>query len=134
MYAQIKKGAVVLESSNEILVDVPLSASWSPLVFLSEEVSNQATPVSYQLEVSCSDNWNASANPSWTQLSQESGDGTVNLTAHLEAYPSAPVTYLGTISIQTPEEQAGMQVVWRSPTEPCGEAKCLWYANNDRED
>jgi hypothetical protein len=111
VYAQIKKGAVVLESRDEILVDVPLSASWSPLVFLSEEVSSQATPVSYQLEVSCSDNWNASANPSWTQLSQEGGIGTANLTANLEVHPSILATYLGTISIQTPEEQAGMQVV-----------------------
>jgi hypothetical protein len=109
--AQIKKGTVVLESSDEILVDVPLYTSWSPLVFLSEEVSSQAIPESYQLEVSCCDSWSANANPSWVKLSQESGLGATSLTAYLEGYPSTPGTYLGTISIQPSAEQDDMQVV-----------------------
>jgi len=111
VYAQIKKGAVVLESSDEILVDMPLSASPSLLVFLSEEGSSEAIPESYLLEISCCDNWNASANPSWIKLSEESGSGATNLTAYLEGYPSTPGTYLGTISIQASAEQADMQVV-----------------------
>jgi hypothetical protein len=111
VYAQIKKGAVVLESSDEILVDMPLSTSPSLLLFLSSEGSSQAIPESYNLDVSCCDSWNAGTNPSWIKLSQESGIGTTSLTVHLEGYPSATGTYLGTISIQTSTEQADMQIV-----------------------
>jgi len=105
VYAQIKKNGVVLESSDEIVVDLPLSATPSLLIFLSQQGSGSTVPVSYQLLINCCDEWSASANQSWIKLQDTSGVGTGPTMVYLQGQPTTTGSYPGTITIETEHTQ-----------------------------
>jgi uncharacterized protein YkwD len=100
VHAQIKKGSVTLESSDEIYVDIPLSVAPSMLVFLSEQGSG-TVPGSYQLQIDCCDQWSATAIPTWIKLSEDAGIGTTQTKVYLQGQPTIPGSYSGTITIET---------------------------------
>jgi uncharacterized protein YkwD len=100
VYAQIRNNGVVLESSDEIYVDIPLSVAPSVLMFLSEQGSG-TVPGSYQLQITCCDQWTASPSKSWIKLSEAAGVGTTQTTVYLEDLPTAPGPHFGAITIDT---------------------------------
>jgi uncharacterized protein YkwD len=101
VYAQIRKGTVTLESSDEIMVDMPLSVAPSALLFLSQQGSGTAVPGSYQLQIDCCDQWSASAIPSWIKLTSTAGVGAGQTTVYLQGLPTTPGPYFGAITIET---------------------------------
>lgn len=101
VYAQIKKNGVVLESSDEIVVDIPLSVAPSLLIFLSQQGSGSTVPGSYQLQIDCCDQWSASASQSWIKLTQATGAGTAETTVYLQDQPTTSGSHFGTITIET---------------------------------
>jgi uncharacterized protein YkwD len=110
VYAQIRKGGVVLESSDEIAVDIPLSVNPSQLVFLSEQGSGSTVPGSYPLEIVCCDQWTATPSESWIKLTEASGTGTSQTEVYLQGQPTNPGTYYGTITVQMESSQEETQV------------------------
>jgi hypothetical protein len=100
VYAQIRKGAVTLESSDEIMIDILLSASPSELVFLSQQGSGWTAPPSYQVDIACCDEWIAYADQTWIKLTDTAGVGGGQTTVYLQGYPTTPGFYYGTITIE----------------------------------
>ena len=114
VYARIRRGGVVLENSDEIVVDMPLSAGPRILVFLSDQGSSPAIPESYQLDISCCDQWTASANQGWITVLNTSGTGpSSEATVSVNGYPTDPGTYLGTVTVETltSPEQVALPVI-----------------------
>jgi hypothetical protein len=100
VYAEIRKNGVVLGSSDEIMVDIPLSVSPTQLVFLSQQGSGSTVPSSYLLNIICCDQWNAYADQSWIKLTGASGTGSGQTTVYLQGQPTSPGFYYGTITIE----------------------------------
>jgi hypothetical protein len=110
VYAEIRKGGVILDSSDEIMVDIPLSVSPSPLIFLSEQGSEATVPATYQLQITCCDQWTATPNKSWIRLTQSCGTGSSQIGVYLHDPPTAPDTHSGTITVQTQHSQEQIEV------------------------
>jgi uncharacterized protein YkwD len=110
VYAEITKGGVILDSSDEIFVDIPLTANPSQMVFLYEQGSGSTVPQSYPLEIAYCDQWTATTSESWIKLTQASGTGTSQTEVYLQGQPTAPHTYYGAITIETAGSQEETQV------------------------
>ncbi len=110
VYARITDGLAVLQTSDQIHVDIPLSTQPSPLVFFSEQGTTPTIPASYQLQITCCDSWSATANRTWIQLSGDSGTGSGEATVSLEGFPTNPGTHTGTITVQTQTSQEQVNV------------------------
>jgi hypothetical protein len=110
VYAQIKKGWTILESSDEIVVDIPLSVKPSSMLFLSEQGSESTVPGSYPLHITCCDQWTANPSQGWIKLTEAAGTGTSETEVYLQGQPTSPGKYYGTITVQTEHSQEQIQV------------------------
>jgi hypothetical protein len=110
VYARITDGSAVLQTSDQIHVDIPLSTQPSTLVFFSEQGATPTIPASYQLQITCCESWSATANRTWIQLSGDSGIGSGEATVSLEGFPTNPGTHTGTITVQTQTSQEQVNV------------------------
>jgi uncharacterized protein YkwD len=100
VYAQIRRGSVVLESSDSIYLDVHLSVVPETLVFLLVQGSGSTTPAEYELSIDASGGWVASADQAWIKLSAASGSDEATVTVYLEGFPTSVGTYTGTITVE----------------------------------
>jgi hypothetical protein len=100
VYAQIRKGAVTLDSSDQIMIDILLSASPSQLLFLTQQGSGWTAPPSYQVDIACCDEWIAYADQTWIKLTDTAGVGSGQTTVYLQGMPTTPGLYYGTITIE----------------------------------
>jgi uncharacterized protein YkwD len=110
VYAQIRQGAVILESSDEIFVDIPFSVKPSLLIFLSEQGSGSTVPESYQLQITCCDQWTASASQGWIKVTEDAGTGTGETTVYLQGQPTTEGSYSGAITIETEHTEEATEV------------------------
>lgn len=113
VYAQIRRGSTVLESSDEIHIDIHLSVQPNPLIFLSEQGWTTAIPDSYQLHIASCDNWSAQPSEPWIKLSDDTGTGPGEVAVNLQDFPTNPGLYTGTVTVvaETTQEQVDLQVV-----------------------
>lgn len=89
--AQIGNGPTVLESSDQIHVDIPFSASPGLPIFLSELAATPTVPESYAFRMECCHNWTAQADRTSIKLSDYGGAGpTGEITACLRDLPTSP--------------------------------------------
>jgi uncharacterized protein YkwD len=100
VYAQIRRGSVVLESSDSIHLDVHLSVMPKSLVFLFVQESASTTPAEYQMSIDASGDWVASADQDWIRLSEAAGSEQATVTVHLAGFPTGVGTHTGTITVE----------------------------------
>jgi hypothetical protein len=100
VYAQIRRGSAVLESSDSIYLDVHLSVVPRSLVFLFVEGSASTLPVVYQMDIDSSGAWSVSTDQDWIKLSEAAGSDQATVTVHLEGFPAQTGTHTGTITVQ----------------------------------
>jgi len=84
------------------------------LILLSDQGSSPAIPESYQLDISCCDQWTASANQGWITVLNTSGTGpSSEATVSVNGYPTDRGTYLGTVTVETltSPEQVALPVI-----------------------
>jgi hypothetical protein len=98
VYAQVRQGSTVLESSDSIHV-LPPEVSPDQVLFLSVQGSEPTTPVEYGIDIDTSGNWSASANRGWIKLSQDSGSGDATVEVRVGDLPPSLGTYTGTITV-----------------------------------
>ena len=101
VYAQVRAGSTVVESSDSIHIPPPPVVSPSYLLFLSEQGSTPTTPVEYLMTIDSQSSWNASADRAWIKLSDTGGpSGSSVVSAHLEGFPTSVGSYAGTITVE----------------------------------
>ena len=112
VHSQIKRGSTVLESMDEIHLDIHLRVNPTTLVYLWSKGSADTVPVEYELGIDTSDSWTAVPDQDWIKLSQSSGTGqaTVNVYLYLEGFPTGAGIRSGTIIVQTPQVTVEVQV------------------------
>lgn len=96
VYAQIRQGSTILESSDSIHINPPPEVSPDQMVFLSVNGSGTTVPTEYWLDIYTSGNWTASASPSWIKLGQTSGSGDATVKVWLQGFQPP---YTGTITV-----------------------------------
>jgi len=114
VYAQIKQGATILETSDEIHLDASLTAQPNPLLFLSEQGATPTIPESYWLAIASCDSWSADAFETWIALSDTNGTGlSSGTTVRLQGFPQSAGIRTGTITVETTttQEQVQIQVI-----------------------
>jgi uncharacterized protein YkwD len=99
VYAQVKRGSTVLESSDSIEINPPPKVSPGQVVFLSVHGSGTTTPLEYEIAIDTSGNWSASANQTWIKLSDDSGSGDATVQVRVAGFPSGVGTYTGKIIV-----------------------------------
>jgi uncharacterized protein YkwD len=100
VWAQIRRGSTVLESSDSIYLDLPLGVTPDSLVFLSVQGSEPTIPIGYGVYIDTWADWTGSADQGWIRLSQGAGTGQSTVAIHLEGFPTAEGTHTGTITIK----------------------------------
>jgi hypothetical protein len=113
VYAEIKQGSMVLEASDEIHLDVPLTVLPNPLIFLSEQGATPTVPQSYWLAIAACETWSAEADETWIKLGDTTGTGlSSGTTVYLQGFAQTPPVQTGTITVQTEtsQEQVDVQV------------------------
>ena len=112
VYAEVTNGPTTLQSSDDIHVDVPLSARPDLMVFLSEQGSAETVPASYQMAITCCESWSTNVTEDWIRLNQGAGSGPANVTANLdEGLPTDPGVHYATITVETSQGQVNVQVI-----------------------
>jgi hypothetical protein len=99
VYAQVRQGSTVLESSDSIHINLPPEVSPDQVLFLSVQGAQPTTPAEYWIDIDTSGNWTASANQSWIKLGQYSGSGDASVRAWVQGFPTSLPTYTGTITV-----------------------------------
>ena len=99
VYAQVRQGSTVLESSDNIHINLPPEVSPDQAVFLSVQGAVPTTPAEYGIDIDTSGNWSASANQIWIKLGQYSGSGDATVEVRVEDFPTSLGTYTGTITV-----------------------------------
>jgi uncharacterized protein YkwD len=100
VYAQIKRGATVLESSDSIHLDMPLRVVPDSVVFLSAQGSTPTVPAQYKVTIDTWADWTASADEGWIRLSDAAGSGPSTLLVHLEGFPTVVGRHTGMITVE----------------------------------
>jgi hypothetical protein len=99
VYAQLRQGSTVVESSDSIHLHLPPTVSPDYLLFLWAQGSGPTIPPQYWMEIGTGANWSASANRSWIKLSDGSGSGDATVSVYLEGFPTNVGTHTGTITV-----------------------------------
>jgi uncharacterized protein YkwD len=110
VYAQIRRGTTVLQSADDMHLDVQLTVTPRTVVFLWAQGSPATTPGQYAMSIDAVAAWTAIANRSWIRLSQGAGTGPAVVTIYLEGFPTKVGTYSGSISVQSLETAVQIQV------------------------
>jgi hypothetical protein len=111
VYAEISRGGTVLETSDEIHLDVQLTALPNPLIFLSEQGATLTVPQSYWLAIASCDTWSAQADETWIKLGAPTGTGlSGGSTVYLQGFPQPPAIHTGTITVETETSQEQVEV------------------------
>lgn len=110
VYAQIRRGGTVLQSADDIHLDMPLTVTPSNMVFLWPLGSEGTTPGQYAMSISAVAAWTAAADRSWIKLSQDTGAGPATVAVCLEGFDAEVGTYSGTITVQSLEMAVEVQV------------------------
>jgi hypothetical protein len=100
VYAQIRRGSLILDSSDSIYLDVHLSVVPRSLVFLFVQGSASTLPAVYEMDIDCSGGWVASTDQDWIKLSEAAGSGQATVTVYLEGFPAEAGMHTGTITVQ----------------------------------
>jgi hypothetical protein len=98
VYAQVKQGPTVLESSDSIHI-LPPEVSPDHAVYFSVQGSEPTIPVEYGTHIDSPGNWSATANPTWITLSQYSGSGDATVQVWVEGFPKYVGTQTGKITV-----------------------------------
>jgi hypothetical protein len=102
VYAQVRAGSTIVESSDIIHIPVPPVVSPSYMLFLSEQGSTPTAPVEYHMTIDAQSSWNASADQGWIKLSDTSGpSGSSVVSVHLDGFPTNVGSYVGTITVES---------------------------------
>ena len=101
VFAQIKRGGTVLQSADEIHLDVQLTVTPSNVVFLWAQGSPATTPGQYAMSIDAVAGWTATANRSWIRVSQGAGTGPATVAVYLGDFPTKVGTYSGTITVES---------------------------------
>lgn len=102
VYAQVRAGSTVVESSDSIHIPLPPVVTPSYMLFLSEQGSTPTTPVEYHLTIDAQSSWSASADRNWIKLSDTSGpSGSSVVSVHLEGFPTSVGSHVGTITVES---------------------------------
>jgi hypothetical protein len=120
VYAQIKRGSTVLESSDTIHLDLPLKIAPELMVFFSVEGASPTTPESYELRIDTPYAWTASPDQGWIELGSYSGSGPATVPVHAVDLPVNPQVLHGVITVGAlglSEETAVTLVVTDEPLE-----------------
>jgi hypothetical protein len=99
VYAQLRRGSTVLESSDSIHIPPPPSVSPDYLLFLWVQGSGPTIPGEYSVDIGSGVSWSASANRGWIKLSDSSGSGDATVSVCLEGFPTSAGTYTGKITV-----------------------------------
>ena len=98
VYAQVRQGSTVLESSDSIHI-LPPEVSPDYVLFLSAQGSEPTIPAEYSVDIGTAANWTASANQGWIKLSDSSGSGDATVQVRVEDFSKIVGTYTGTITV-----------------------------------
>jgi hypothetical protein len=118
VYAQIKRGSTILENTDSIHLDVPLTVVPTTMVFLWAQGSPGTIPAEYKMNVDTYGGWTASADPGWIKLSLGAGTGPATVTVYVEGFPSTVGTYSGTITVESLQMVVEVQVTVVVTSEP----------------
>jgi uncharacterized protein YkwD len=110
VYGQIRRGITVLDASDSIYLDRPLTVAPETMVFLSGQGSPTLLPTDYDMRIETPGAWTAVPDRSWIRLSSGSGTGPANVMVHLEGYPTAVGTYTGSIEVESLQMVVQVQV------------------------
>jgi len=121
VYAQLRQGSTVLESSDSIHINLPPRVLPEQVLFLSVQGSDPTTPVEYRVDIETSGNWTASANQSWIKLGQYSGSGDATVRVWVEGLPPSSGTYTGKITVVAFGLSAEVRVMLVVTSEPLQE-------------
>jgi uncharacterized protein YkwD len=110
VFAQMRRGSTVLESSDSIYLDLPLRVSPDSLVFLSVKGSTPTVPAEHGVNIDTWANWTASADQDWIKLSQAAGSGQSTVVVYLEGFPTAEGIHTGTITVDAGGMSVDVQV------------------------
>jgi uncharacterized protein YkwD len=103
VHAQIRRSSTVLESTDEIHLEIQLSVNPTTLVYLWSKGSADTVPAEYWMSIDTPDSWTAAPGADWINLSQSSGTGPATLKVYLEGFPTSPGLHSGTITVQSPQ-------------------------------
>jgi hypothetical protein len=98
VYAQVKQGPTVLESSDSIHI-LPPEVSPDHAVYFSVQASEPTIPVEYGTHIDSPGNWSATADPTWITLSQYSGSGDATVQVWVQGFPKDVGTQTGKITV-----------------------------------
>jgi hypothetical protein len=119
VYAQVRAGSTVVESSDSIHIPLPPVVTPSYLLFLSEQGSTPTTPAEYHMTIDAQSTWNASADRDWIKLGDTGGpSGSSVVSVHLEGFPTSVGSHTGKIVV----EALGMSTEVRVALTVVGEA------------
>jgi hypothetical protein len=110
VYAQIRQGGTVLESSDAIYLDLPLTVVPTTMVFLLPPGASGTTPAQYAMSIDAVEGWTATANQTWIKLSQGAGSGPATVIVYLEGFPTGEGTHSGTITVESLQMEIEVQV------------------------
>ncbi len=110
VYAEIRRGSTVLESSDSIHLDLPLTVVPKSLVFLSVQGSAPTIPAEYRVSIDTWADWTASADRGWIKLSKAAGSGQSTVTVYLVGFPITVGTHTGTITFNSGGMSVDVQV------------------------
>jgi hypothetical protein len=99
VYAQLRRGPTVLESSDSIHLNLPPTISPDYLLFLWVQGSGATIPGEYSVDIGTGASWSASANRGWIKLSDSTGSGNATVHIHVEGFPTSVGTYTGKITV-----------------------------------
>jgi hypothetical protein len=118
VYAQIKRGSTILENTDSIHLDVPLTVVPTTMVFLWAQGSPGTIPAEYRMNIDTYEGWTASADPGWIKLSLGAGTGQAAVTVRLEGFPTGVGTHTGTIMVESLQMVVEVQVTLVVTSEP----------------
>ena len=117
VYAQVRQGSTVLESSDSIHI-LPPEVSPDYVLFLSAQGSEPTIPAEYSVDIGTAANWTASANNAWIKLSDYSGSGDATVQVRVEDFSKIVGTYTGTITVVALGMSCEVQVTLVVTSEP----------------
>jgi len=101
VYAQVRRGSTVLESSDSIYLDLPLRVAPDSLVFLSVQGSAPTMPAEYGMNIDTFAAWTARADQGWIKLSKAAGSGQSTVVVYLAGFPTTVGTRTGTTTVDS---------------------------------